>query len=332
MQNIIKNRIKGYMNSTETQNFLPLWYNNLNPFVKAPINGVLHYGLVKAAMKYGVKAVTVTINIESYILLHVIKTIFEESVKALKSCSKKVFFYFNTEDSFLYGFTCVLASNCNALVEKIDQVYCFTLGIVFGKIRTAKETAGLPDRDLCINEIARNIFAQHVNDYLIDVGGWEIGRRGAQILLNSTIVTLTPCTPLMYSFLFFVNYVGKLQARLDVIQKEQTAEIEKTFRDIKTQIKDQIIKISNVLENNHLDKQTLQDEISILTPMCEKFEKLLDTFEEKWQNHLSAETENLNQYLEYYKDIFNRHAKCITSTDFDKFRDDLKESKLKLNY
>ncbi len=294
--------------------------------VKVPVGAAVNYGAVKLATKYGTTAAAGVLNYRSYLLMHTIGAVFTEIMKTAGDYFEQTF---NRQpeksSSFLKKFIWKVITVFDFVVNKIDRIYCFIIKQIFGEIHTFQEAAKLPNRKLCMSEIFRKVMTEHVKDQFLYIGSWEIGRRGTELLLKTTITTLMPCTKLVYTGIFFVTWYAKVHALRLKVYEEQKEEIDLYFKEPEALINEHVASFLQTLTNHQEDALRISKQVEDLKSLSQEFVELVDAFEIEWQFYNSEEIDDLNDRAAFYQSICTQYERCNTPESLEVFKNDLNE-------
>lgn len=268
----------------------------LAPAVGA-VYGAAHYGIMLA--HHGIRnrilghAVTASFNIPSYVLMHVIGNTFGEYAKVLIDYAQKlVGSRENSKNSYLRQFTWKIIDIPLSAAKKVDQVYSKIL-----KIRTAEETEKLTPRELWLFEVLRLVFIKHVVDQIFYISAWELGRRGAEMLLNSTIVMIMPSSSLAYAVGFVAGFLIKSIDFIKQVRMEQKAELDEKFTEPQTKINDDYIQLKKDIKERLCSIENIfQRSIKIRKKIADLDVSRLE-FKKRWKCYPSDDINALKDFV-----------------------------------
>jgi len=313
----------------------PNFLKSCPAFIRAPIAGIIHFGVIKLSINFGTKVVTGPFNIQSYLLMHTIGTAFSESMKKIGNWTKNTFRRSGQADSsFLKKFVLKLVVGFNHVTTLFDRVYCYVIGkIFFGEIHRSEDAAKLSPRELCMSEIWRKLFWEHIKEQFLYIGSWEIGRRGAEMLLKTTILTFMPATKVVYTAFFCLTYYKKVDDFRKNVYEEQKDEIGIIFTHPDKMINRQIKHLCNMM-NEKVEKEkavrearnlyaqihpdfdpvslgslNIDRQVEIIESLSNEFKEVTHEFELRWKYYSSVEIDDLNVNADFYKSIYKRYLK-----------------------
>ncbi len=268
----------------------------------APFLAAMHYGAVRLLVDYGVKAAASPLNFQSYLLMHVIGSAFAVAAEELGKLAKKMVGKQDScQESLFRQCAWTIIKVPLQAAKKVDQLYSKVFNI-----HTAQEVEEeMEPHELCWTEIMRKLFLEHVIEQALYISSWELGKRGAELLLKSTIVTIIPGSiPIFnlgipfYGIFFVTMYSKKVQSFRLTVLNEQKAKLKALFDPLKEIIEKSYAEISASSSEADKNRQTeLYKEA-----LC-FFEQLLNESKEHWKNYQDPGTpfNELDNYLEEYR-------------------------------
>lgn len=252
---------------------------------KAPFFGAIHWGAMRVAV---IRTTTTALSFKSYVLMHVIGTTASEGVKALGNLAHKVVGDREATDKSI-------VRKCVWTVIEVPLFVAETVDLAYSKvfhIHTLAEAKKMQPRELCMTEVMREVFLKHVGEQFLYIFSWEIGKRGAELLLKNTILTFMPSTKTIYAMNFVFKYVMSVVNFRAEVLKEQKEELKEIFEATET-----IIEYYNKLGSN-VDEDFNIDTYSFTVNL---FEKEVNNAIDIWKYYPSSDLDELTLLVDRYK-------------------------------